>query len=86
MSEFESHIRPKAGIFRNYHRFEYPIEGVDHPKIPKQILSALLKSKYGVVAQLGEHLPCKQDVEGSIPSDSTRIGNPRRNKDLFRSY
>lgn len=67
MSEFESHIRPKAGIFRNYHRFEYPIEGVDRPKIPKQILSALLKSKYVPLAQLGEHLPCTQGVMGSNP-------------------
>ena len=28
--------------------------------------------KYGGVAQLGEHLPCKQGVMGSIPIISTR--------------
>lgn len=28
---------------------------------------------FGVVAQLGEHLPCKQGAEGSSPSDSTLI-------------
>ena len=27
--------------------------------------------KYGGVAQLGEHLPCKQGVKGSIPFIST---------------
>ena len=27
--------------------------------------------QYGGVAQLGEHLPCKQDVAGSIPVTST---------------
>ena len=27
---------------------------------------------YGGVAQLGEHLPCKQGVKGSIPFISTR--------------
>ena len=26
---------------------------------------------HGVVAQLGERVPCKHQVEGSIPSDST---------------
>jgi hypothetical protein len=31
--------------------------------------------KYGGVAQLGEHLPCKQGVSGSIPLISTtRMG------------
>ena len=30
------------------------------------------KSKYGGVAQLGEHLLCKQGVIGSIPFISTK--------------
>ena len=30
------------------------------------------KTLYGGVAQLGEHLPCKQGVKGSIPFISTR--------------
>ena len=32
--------------------------------------------KYGGVAQLGEHLPCKQGVMGSNPIISTRSGAP----------
>ena len=28
---------------------------------------------FGAVAQLGEHLLCKQDVVGSIPSSSTKF-------------
>ena len=37
------------------------------------ILFAFLHNgfKYGAVAQLGEHLPCKQRVEGSNPFSST---------------
>ena len=31
-------------------------------------------TEHGAVAQLGEHLLCKQDVVGSIPSSSTIIG------------
>ena len=31
--------------------------------------------KYGGVAQLGEHLPCKQGVMGSNPIISTRVTN-----------
>ena len=30
-----------------------------------------VESRYGGVAQLGEHLPCKQGVKGSIPFIST---------------
>ena len=32
---------------------------------------------YGGVAQLGEHLPCKQGVKGSNPSISTKIRSQR---------
>ena len=32
--------------------------------------------KYGGVAQLGEHLPCKQGVKGSIPFISTKSARP----------
>ena len=35
-------------------------------------------SHYGGVAQLGEHLPCKQGVKGSIPFIST-IGRKTEN-------
>ncbi len=30
--------------------------------------------EHGGVAQMGEHLPCKQGVEGSNPFISTRLG------------
>ena len=33
---------------------------------------------YGGVAQLGEHLPCKQGVKGSNPSISTEDANLQR--------
>lgn len=33
----------------------------------------LVWSKFGVVAQLGEHLSGRQEVAGSIPVDSTKI-------------
>ena len=49
------------------------------------ILSDLLKGNsieypYGGVAQLGEHLPCKQGVMGSIPIISTSGENRKRVK------
>ena len=31
-----------------------------------------IPSKYGAIAQLGEHLPCKQGVSGSNPLSSTK--------------
>ena len=34
--------------------------------------SSLFTNQYGGVAQLGEHLPCKQGVMGSIPIISTK--------------
>jgi antitoxin component of MazEF toxin-antitoxin module len=34
----------------------------------------------GALAQLGEHLPCKQEVAGSIPAGSTIIGGNTMNK------
>ena len=41
-------------------------------KVSRQLLfPAIYRPKYGVVAQLGERVPCKHQVEGSIPSDST---------------
>ena len=33
----------------------------------------------GGIAQLGEHLPCKQGVSGSIPLTSTIYGYARKN-------
>ena len=36
-----------------------------------------VESRYGGVAQLGEHLPCKQGVKGSIPFISTSGESPQ---------
>ena len=34
--------------------------------------------RYGGLAQLGERLPCKQEVSGSIPLISTNLKNRKR--------
>ena len=46
----------------------------------------LEKSPYGGVAQLGEHLPCKQGVMGSNPiiSTSRKLRHPRKRKSMDR--
>ena len=36
-----------------------------------QLHQYINKLRYGIVAQLGEHLPCKQGVRGSTPLSST---------------
>ena len=38
----------------------------------EKLISAINQMIYGGVAQLGEHLPCKQGVMGSNPIISTR--------------
>ena len=37
----------------------------------KRVLGPPLQKGYGGLAQLGERLPCKQEVSGSIPLIST---------------
>ena len=37
----------------------------------------LLNKEYGGLAQLGERLPCKQEVSGSIPLISTNLEEAR---------
>ena len=39
---------------------------------PRKLNDASLKFN-GAIAQLGEHLPCKQEAIGSIPIGSTRF-------------
>ena len=42
-----------------------------------------MKNQSGGIAQLGERLPCKQEVAGSIPAVSTKQDNdpaPEENK------
>ena len=40
--------------------------------------------KYGGVAQLGEHLPCKQGVRSSILLISTSVGEKGETEELLR--
>jgi hypothetical protein len=40
----------------------------------------------GAVAQLGEHLLCKQGVTGSIPVSSTIFGRERKKGDPFLRF
>ena len=44
--------------------------------------------RYGGVAQLGEHLPCKQGVMGSIPIISTtrQCRDPNGEEDGWNQY
>ena len=45
--------------------------GDDHPA---SVISEDFQNWFGAVAQLGEHLLCKQRVVGSIPTGSTSFG------------
>ena len=49
----------------------------DIRKITKDLIlvNNEVSTKFGGVAQLGEHLPCKQGVSGSIPLVSTNFLN-----------
>lgn len=56
---------------------------------PLRLMVKYKSNQYGVLAQLGERLPCKQKVVGSTPTSSTSqykiskrtsMGNPTRNK------
>ena len=46
----------------------------------REILEKKRAREYGGVAQLGEHLPCKQGVMGSNPIISTIPGNREHGK------
>lgn len=46
---------------------------------------SLYHRHYGLIAQLGEHLPCKQEVVGSIPTGSTIKLNIKKLQRLERS-
>ena len=43
------------------------------------------KKLHGGVAQLGEHLPCKQGVKGSIPFISTKDEHESMTTEEYRS-
>ena len=42
------------------------------------------KAKNGAIAQLGERLPCTQEVGGSIPPGSTNYGGARQELGLSK--
>ena len=71
-------------VLRGSHRTESSM--LDRkPASPLQLKPALLGfqlvikiRKYGGLAQLGERLPCKQEVSGSIPLISTNLKNRKR--------
>ena len=44
-------------------------------RVPFNCVATLGVAKHGAIAQLGEHLLCKQGVVGSIPTGSTIAGN-----------
>jgi hypothetical protein len=49
----------------------------------------MLTRTYGAIAQLGEHLLCKQGVVGSIPTGSTSLSEERMcsaHKRLLKRY
>src|SRR3546814_21181997 len=47
-----------------------------HPGVPRRIAGG--PTPFGAIAQLGEHLLCKQGVVGSIPTGSTSRSEERR--------
>ncbi len=49
-----------------------------HPTGLDGFLPAAGRLDEGAVAQLGERLICIQEVAGSIPTSSTRLGTPER--------
>ena len=51
--------------------------GIEHPPSKRSVIgsSPMQGAMYGVVAQLGERLPCKQEVASSILANSTMRGS-----------
>ena len=47
--------------------------GIEHPPSKRSVIgsSPMRGAIYGVIAQLGERLPCKQEVASSILANST---------------
>ena len=50
------------------------------------LICLVFKSEYGGVAQLGEHLLCKQGVIGSIPFISTKVRYREANRTSARFH
>jgi hypothetical protein len=46
---------------------------LDPPKLASATVAETVAISSGVIAQLGEHLPCTQGVGGSIPPGSTTL-------------
>ena len=56
----------------------------DRSRPTREPLLRVVLDPYGGVAQLGEHLPCKQGVMGSNPiiSTSRKLRRPRKGKSI----
>ena len=53
-------------------------------RVSEKRASGVTEQRYGGVAQLGEHLPCKQGVDSSILFISTRSGRIKRGRPKAR--
>ena len=71
---YSSRPKPKRDGERGAQRVLVPIAccSILSDRLAKAKGTQLNNPKYGGVAQLGEHLPCKQGVMGSIPIISTK--------------
>ena len=69
---------------RSLFNLEGAIERLCTFKRGKEKISILMPCSYGGVAQLGEHLPCKQGVKGSNPFISTSVPEKGRSKGKTR--
>ena len=49
----------------------FPMDSVGTGNIRLVLKLVLYYERFGAIAQLGERLPCTQEVDGSIPSGST---------------
>ena len=67
MSDEKSTRRTKGQVYR----FQLLLFNFEGPKVFNGDRESISPIKYGGVAQLGEHLLCKQGVIGSIPFIST---------------
>ena len=66
---------------RSLFNLEGAIERLCTFKRGKEKISILMPCSYGGVAQLGEHLPCKQGVRSSILLISTKGRRKTKNDD-----
>lgn len=61
------------GLGPSYRRFESCYSDFNRIKPELTGYDRLVEGHYGVITQLGECVPCKDEVEGSNPFNSTEI-------------